>query len=255
MINSIEIKEKAREFGVPVSTIERDYSQNLLLKNLNSINMAIKGGTGIRKVFIKNYRFSDDLDFTLLETIRKEEVLKRLERAVMLAKEESGINYFNDVSVKNTESGWKYTIKFQMSQVMKIDIDITLLEKEKIVYPIERRKIIHIFSDRIEGFIKSYSLKEIFIEKLRSLIERNFPRDLYDVWYLAKNKKIEVEREKIIEKFNFKNVKLNSKILLKNKNKILNAWESSLKNQIKDIPEFNRVFEEVMEILKNYKIN
>ena len=31
------------------------------------MNMDIKGGTGIIKVYIENYRFSDDLDFTLLE--------------------------------------------------------------------------------------------------------------------------------------------------------------------------------------------
>jgi len=29
--------------------------------------MALKGGTGIRKVYIEQYRFSDDLDFTLIE--------------------------------------------------------------------------------------------------------------------------------------------------------------------------------------------
>jgi len=31
---------------------------------------ALKGGTGIRKAFLDNYRFSDDLDFTLLENKR-----------------------------------------------------------------------------------------------------------------------------------------------------------------------------------------
>ncbi|NJE13855.1 nucleotidyl transferase AbiEii/AbiGii toxin family protein [Thermococcus sp. LS2] len=31
---------------------------------------------------------------------------------------------------------------------------------------------------------KSYSLEEIFAEKLRSLFQRTRPRGLYDVWYL-----------------------------------------------------------------------
>jgi predicted nucleotidyltransferase component of viral defense system len=38
-----------------------------MLGHLASMNMALKGGTGIRKVYIENYRFSDDLDFTLLK--------------------------------------------------------------------------------------------------------------------------------------------------------------------------------------------
>lgn len=72
MIPIVEIKEAARAFGVPPSTIERDYAQNWLLAHLSALPMALKGGTGIRKVFIENYRFSDDLDFTLLEPYEKE---------------------------------------------------------------------------------------------------------------------------------------------------------------------------------------
>lgn len=72
MIPAREIKEHAREYGVPPSTIERDYAQNWLLAFLSPLPMALKRGTGIRKVYIENYRFSDDLDFTLLEAINKD---------------------------------------------------------------------------------------------------------------------------------------------------------------------------------------
>jgi len=45
--------------GAPESTVERDYAQNWLLFRLSKtfIKMALKGGTGIRKVYIENYRF------------------------------------------------------------------------------------------------------------------------------------------------------------------------------------------------------
>jgi predicted nucleotidyltransferase component of viral defense system len=72
VIPIVEIKEAARAFGVPPSTIERDYAQNWLLVHLSTLPMALKGGTGIRKVFIESYRFSDDLDFTLLKPYEKE---------------------------------------------------------------------------------------------------------------------------------------------------------------------------------------
>jgi len=67
MIPFIEFSEIARSRGVPVSTIERDYAQNWVLKYLDDGCMTLKGGTGIRKVYVENYRFSDDLDFTLNE--------------------------------------------------------------------------------------------------------------------------------------------------------------------------------------------
>lgn len=74
MIPARGIRERARELEVPETTIERDYAQNWLLRYLASLNMALKGGTGIRKIYIENYRFSDDLDFTLLEKMNKDEL-------------------------------------------------------------------------------------------------------------------------------------------------------------------------------------
>ena len=52
MISEIELKEKARTFKVPISSIERDYAQSWLLAHLPK--MAFKGGTGIRKAYIDN---------------------------------------------------------------------------------------------------------------------------------------------------------------------------------------------------------
>jgi len=71
MIPDFEFKERARQFRVPTSTVERDYAQGWLLESLSSrFIAALKGGTGIRKVFFENYRFSDDLDFTLFRNMR-----------------------------------------------------------------------------------------------------------------------------------------------------------------------------------------
>jgi predicted nucleotidyltransferase component of viral defense system len=69
MIDTIEIRKIARLLSVPETTVGRDYSQNWLLYGITKSNLksALKGGTGIRKMYIENYRFSDDLDFTLLE--------------------------------------------------------------------------------------------------------------------------------------------------------------------------------------------
>ena len=99
-----EIKEIARRNGVPESTVERDYAQSWLLVFLSiNIKMALKGGTGIRKVFLEDYRFSDDLDFTLLEEYNKNDIEKRVKNAVKAAKEESGINFEEDATLKEVK--------------------------------------------------------------------------------------------------------------------------------------------------------
>ncbi len=70
MIPQNEIRQKTREQGVPESTIERDYAQNWLLKFLSSFpGMTLKVGTGIKKAYIGDYRFSDDLDLPFLITL------------------------------------------------------------------------------------------------------------------------------------------------------------------------------------------
>ena len=86
MISEFEIREFARKNGVPETTVERDYTQNWLLVFLSKLNMALKGGTGIRKIYIENYRFLDDLDFTLLEDVKVSKIKEEINKAVKIAK-------------------------------------------------------------------------------------------------------------------------------------------------------------------------
>ncbi len=249
MIPQNEIREKAREQGVLVSTIERDYAQNWLLKALSSLPLVLKGGTGIRKVYIGDYRFSDDLDFTLLESVEKDELTNRIKNAVARAREESGINFSDDIEIQENENGFEVSVYFQIMQIgesrTKIKID-TKKENEKIVLPLSVRRIIHPYSDTLEGEIRVYALEEILAEKIRSLFQRTRPRDLYDIWYLWNR----VEKKKVLEilpeKFKTKNVEVDIKDFERRKNDFKKAWENSLRHQLKALPEFEDVFSTVL---------
>lgn len=70
MILQKEIIEKAQEWKVPPDTVDKDY----VLGHFLSVFVAhykdalvFKGGTCLRKCYIKNYRFSEDLDFTAMD--------------------------------------------------------------------------------------------------------------------------------------------------------------------------------------------
>ena len=259
MIPSTEIRERAREYGVPETTVERDYAQNWLLKYLSSINMVLKGGTGIRKIYIKNYRFSDDLDFTLLEMINADTLAKLTEEAVVEAKEESGVTFGSEIRIEENLNGFVVTIYFQILRSsgtpLKIKLDLTSHEKERILLPVENRNILHPYSDKCQFQIKAYSLEEIMAEKMRSLFERIRPRDLYDVWNLH-NKINKVRVSSILsEKCRSKNVKLDISSLENRKLDFANAWKSSLSHQLKDLPDFNYVYDEVTKQVKEYETN
>ncbi len=246
MIPKNEIKQKAREYEVPESTIERDYAQNWLLMALSSLPFVLKGGTGIRKMYIGAYRFSDDLDFTLLDRIEREELKKMIENAVRVAREESGISFSEDVEFSENENGFKINVYFQIMQRgesrTRIKIDITECKNEKILLPVNTREILHPYSDNLNGTVKVYALEEIMAEKIRSLFQRTRPRDLYDIWYLWDK----IDRRKVLnilpEKFRAKNVEMDIKGLESRKGDFKDAWESSLKHQLKELPDFEEVF-------------
>jgi hypothetical protein len=53
------------------------------------------------------------------------------------------------------------------------------------------------------------------------------------------------------EKFESKGVSFDLEEVRGKRNQFLNAWENSLKHQMKEVPEFEIVFNEVMVLLEN----
>lgn len=251
MIPHVEIREFARKNGVPESTIERDYAQNWLLSSLPDV-MTLKGGTGIRKVYIKEYRFSDDLDFTVVETVEADTLRELIVNAVREAKRKSGIHFDENVIFNEVKNGYEAVIYFRIlrrtGSPFKIKIDMTKKENEIIILPLEKRKIIHPYSDDCNAEILSYSIKEIFAEKIRTVFQRTRPRDLYDVWYLSR---VGLDVSNVLsKKFEFKRIEPNIDELSARKEHFRNAWKNALRHQLKDLPIFDAVFEDVVKFLR-----
>jgi len=259
MIPVLEIKAVARKKGVPESTVERDYAQNWLLFGLSktSLKMALKGGTGIRKVYIEDYRFSDDLDFTLLEEYDGKTIQGELVKGVKIARKESGIGFEENIAFKETSNGYGATVYFRILRTsrapLKIKIDLTKKENEPILLPLEKRKIIHPYSDECSAEVLVYSLEEIFAEKVRSLFQRTRPRDLYDIWRLKDIIGWREITEIIFGKFKVKDVQLEFEEFERRKLYYERAWERSLAHQINPLPEFDKVWNDVLKFLEELK--
>ena len=259
MILFVEFSEIARSHGVPVSTIERDYAQNWLLKYLNDGCMILKGGTGIRKVYVENYRFSDDLDFTLKEQKSVREIEDNINNAIFATRENSGINFQNEFEIQKCESGYTSKIYFNIARrgglPMRIKLDITTPENEAILLPVVKRKIFHSFSDQFSSHILAYDLDEILAEKIRTLFERTRPRDLYDVWFfIVKGNKM-IPENCVHQKCKFKCVEINLPKFLERKELFVKTWLTSLKHQIKNLPDPNLAFDQVYTKLDNIKFS
>lgn len=257
MIPEREIKEQAREFGVPTSTIERDYVQNWFLAELRSINMALKGGTGIRKVFIENYRFSDDLDFTLLEPVEVGALKASVIEAMVRVREESGIQFEDEIGFRQTRNGFKATTRFRIlhrgtTSPIKIDLDLTDSDSEQIFLPVSERSVFHHYSDGLETSVTSYALEEIMAEKIRSVFQRTRSRDLYDIDQLAGRVDRNVVRSIVHRKCEYKGVTVDADIIREKRDAFAALWQVSLGHQIHDIPDFDAAFESVIGEIERY---
>ena len=97
MIRPGEIQQKAREVGVRDQQIEKDYVLSWRLQGIAqhehlSKNIVFKGGTVLKKIYFEDYRFSEDLDFTLLNNeITNEQIFEWFKETFEYVLEEANI--------------------------------------------------------------------------------------------------------------------------------------------------------------------
>jgi len=160
---------------------------------------SFKGGTCLKKCFFETYRFSEDLDFTVLNATHIDEpFLKRVFAEVgEWVYSESGIElppdkqhfeiYPNPRGTLSCQGKLSYRGPVSSRDLPRIKIDLTA--DERVVLPPVRAPIFHPYSDAPDGGIEvlAYNYVEAFAEKFRALGERTRPRDLYDVVNLYRN--------------------------------------------------------------------
>ena len=145
-----------------------------------------KGETAIRFLF-NSFRFSEDLDFTCvgesgeIKDNLRDEILPKVES-------ESGFKVLIKDEKSFGEVGIGFRLVFQpnqlISQPLGIRLDFSFREK-----PLEPEvSAISVFDYPITPFplISHLSKKEILSEKIRAVLARNAPRDLFDLWFLLK---------------------------------------------------------------------
>ncbi len=108
MIKPGEIQQKARDAGVRDQQIVKDYVLSWILSGISqheqlSKLIVFKGGTVLKKVYFDEYRFSEDLDFTLLESVNKEQILKWFNESFEYVLEETTSDQQFQMKMKGTE--------------------------------------------------------------------------------------------------------------------------------------------------------
>lgn len=270
MINGGEIHKTANSLSVRPQQVEKDYIISWILKGIseNSLlrdNLIFKGGTCLKKIHFEDYRFSEDMDFTLVDDSASNEELIRAFKNVF------GIVY-RDARIKLEIKDDKYethessgSIKFYIKFIGPLggkgdEIKVDLSRGEQLEFETVAGNVYREYSDleEEEFSILSYSLEEVLIEKMVALMGRTIPRDLYDFYYLT-----------TIEGMDIKDVLYEFKRKAENKNHnpdefvdILNRkeetynrdWITNLEHQIKDLDKFKYVWRNVKKQMRKISV-
>jgi uncharacterized protein len=246
--------------------IEKDYvltwvlygiSQHSILRNA----MVFKGGTVLKKCYIEGYRFSEDLDFTLLdESISHEQLKIYLNEVYAWVKNESNITLQTKNDDTHIESG---SSQFYVDYIASLggnlgsrDLKIDITRGEKLEYKVVERPLYIDYSDLPEqGFtLNCYHLSEVLIEKMAALMGRLEARDLYDFWYLTEIERMDVSEHNIEFRSKATHKEQNpdkfQETVLAKEEKFKRDWINKLQHQINDLPEFEEVMRGVRRNLK-----
>ena len=192
---------------------EKDYALSYLLKAIADTDdlgeaLILKGGTALRKLYFRGYRFSEDLDYSTRVigpvTDFDNKFHQAVQRAEELLQERGPFRIQHEpMSLREPHPGGQvsYIVRvlfpYQRTPACRLKVEITV--DEPVVLEPARRSIIHDFPEELTGEVLVYQLQEVVAEKMRALLqslvrmeERGWgtgrvPRDFFDLWYLLKH--------------------------------------------------------------------
>jgi len=98
MIPRAGLQVRSKEWGLTEEVVEKDYVLGWLLWGIGAQSAlrdqwVFKGGTCLKKCFVETYRFSEDLDFTVLAggPLEPDDLLPVLTEMLDLVEQETGI--------------------------------------------------------------------------------------------------------------------------------------------------------------------
>lgn len=257
---------------IPEKVLERDYCiawflvglSRTLLKN----KIIFKGGTALRRCHFQDYRFSEDLDFTLFQSISFDELKRELEIVYDEIKKACNITFgFSRVDPISHRNSYTFYLSYDgplpvSASQKEIKVDITI--SEKVFYlpsEIAILKCDAFYDLPDENKVLVYPLNEIASEKTVALLDRarTEPRDLYDLWYLIEETR-SVSLPDCLDAIYAKLIHRGKKLeevgneFQKKEARLMKTWDTRLAPQMSSIPKFESVYRGAKRALRQANI-
>ena len=272
------LKSLAREQGVDLGIIQKDYAISYLLASIAQTTglgekIVLKGGTALKKLYYPTYRFSEDLDYSTLKLgalPKKDELLQAaVTRMAGLLQERGPFDVqVEPLTLRLPHPGKQmaYTVRVrfpdQRQALCRLKVEITV--DEPVLLKALERPILHGFGEKFETNIQGYAIEEIVAEKLRALLQSRQKladrgwgasrvcRDYYDLWYILSREKLTGVPELFMKKCEVRNVTFHSPNEFISPDLIDTArreWNQQLTPFLTKAPRVEKVLTEVQSLI------
>ncbi len=268
VISERDLRARVAEWGLRDDVVEKDYVLGWVLAGIGTEpalrdGWVFKGGTCLKKCYLETFRFSEDLDFTVLEDgpIAENEVLGQLDRMLDRIGQESGLDFtVREPRLRVRPNGsleGRVYYRGPRNAPSAASIRLDLTRDEQVARPPVMRPIQHLFSDQLPepGTVRCYSLEEVYAEKIRAMGERGRPRDLYDIVFLLDYPDLmahpELISETLISKCESKGVPVPTLELLEgspHRAELESEWANMLAHQLPALPPLEHYWERLPEL-------
>jgi len=258
MISYTQIQKLSSMEGVPEEIIEKDYLIELILYYLSKDKylkerFIFRGGTALKKIYFKDYRFSEDLDFL----VQFAEKLKEIENKLNNLLEKINSDFPFQLGIGENSKREKdrnqifitYNIVEEIRIIKELKVDII---KDNSIPTSRDKKILFTHQDFKENrFLRTYVLESIASDKIGRILDViNEPRDIYDLWYLLKH---DIDAKSIEKEFKNKygyNIVVSNLLKEIYKEEYRRTWHTRLEKQIRNLPAYDKVANELEYLIK-----
>jgi len=242
MITKSELTEIAEIKHLSLRNAEKDYLLEITLYALSDFRrfLVFKGGTALYKFYNLN-RFSEDLDFDVIgkrfdvdSLITK--ILRHLELIGMQRTICEKTQHSHETNIRFSVRGPLYDGSKQ--SMSRITLNISRRERPLFV----QVKLLFASYPDVPSFECSVlDAKEIAAEKIRCIMTREKPRDIYDLWFLSK-RGTTTDVSLVDKKLKIYGLKFDLKMFHKKINEKRSMWRRDLESLlIGTVPMFDDV--------------